>query len=933
MEQAPTNHPPIQILLIDDQSITEHLVRRMLADQAGQGLLLDYIQDPHQAEAYVQKERPHVILLDLVMPDLDGFELLQRFRNTPEMAPIPIVMLTSNEDPTQKAQAFTLGANDYLIKLPDKVEMLARLRYYGNAYHAHLQQKSAEKTLRNREARLRAILDNALDAIVTFSGTGHIIDANPAAGQLFGYAHQAMPGREMTSIVLSEALWQTHAHVFQTVLSGDATIPSFKKRWEVDGLREDGKRIDLEMVVIADTQLGGLFFTAFFQDVTDRKQLLKSLEETLQAAEVASRVKNDFLATMSHEIRTPMNAVLGLTDLALQTEISPGTRDYLTKILASSHALLRVINDILDFSKVEAGKLKLESLRFRLGDVFETLESLFRNQAEEKGITLLLEPSPECPATLFGDALRLEQILTNLISNALKFTKVGAVDCRVRVIKPLPKRLADPILFEFSVQDTGIGLTQEQIAQLFNPFVQADSSTTRNYGGTGLGLSICKRLVEGMGGHIGVESVPNQGSVFRFSLAFQQQMPQAQTASASSGREPDPEDPASDMLATFEQDTSKRYHARQQTIDHTKITKKIGGARVLLVEDTPINQQVAQEMLANVGIHVDTANHGAEAVEKVGESPYDLILMDIQMPIMDGYAATQAIRSNPLFESLPIVAMTAHALFDDRKHCLAAGMDDYVSKPIDRGHFYTVLMRWITTRNASPVDNAPLTTQTPEDTEDFVMPETMPGIDVANGLRRMGGNHRFFRSLLLEFERDFAQTSEKIRHFLTGRRQDDLASAQQLAHAIRGMAGNLAARELRDHSLHLEQGIKDDRHAEWPVLLDNFESAFKQVMASIQTLPREEHKAEDTACAPEETAILDRATVTPLLRELATFIQERNTEALAHINTMQPLLQGVGVTHDVQQLTLSIEQFDFDAAIPHFKAIVLALNISMESNP
>ncbi|CAK0773572.1 two-component system, sensor histidine kinase and response regulator [Gammaproteobacteria bacterium] len=555
------------------------------------------------------------------------------------------------------------------------------------------------------------------------------------------------------------------------------------------------------------------------KDISEFKKsqqaVLHAKEAQVLAAELANRTKGEFLANMSHEIRTPMNAIIGLNDLALKQDLHPKVRDYLIKIRSASQSLLRIINDILDFSKIESGKLVLEYAPFHLGDLFDHLSDLFRNQPSDKNIELLMEIARDCPLSLFGDALRLEQILINLISNALKFTEQGVVHVRANGIKaeshPDESVNAGRVELELTVRDSGIGLTSEQIDRLFHPFIQADGSTTRKYGGTGLGLSICKRLVELMGGRIGVESHVGEGSLFHFTIVCEQRpnlerdlplppeplrglkvlvVDDNQTALGildaalrrftftptlvSSGTEAvttleqaltdgtpyplvclDDQMPWMDGIETarkimaiarqkthdglpkmilmtafgreerlsplireagisvllskpinhsqlfdtimelFGQQVARLYRHRVDETDYGEIIDRIGGTRLLLVEDMPINQQVAQELLAGVGILVDVANNGAEAVLMVELGHYDAVLMDIQMPVMDGYEATQAIRRDPRFAALPIIAMTAHAMASDQERSRAAGMNDHIGKPIDPDRLFSLLMTYI----------------------------------------------------------------------------------------------------------------------------------------------------------------------------------------------------------------------------------------------
>jgi len=373
----------------------------------------------------------------------------------------------------------------------------------------------------------------------------------------------------------------------------------------------------------------------------------QKLREAKELAEESTKIKSEFLANMSHEIRTPMNGILGLTSLAMKNETSDAQKAYLTKIDQSAKSLLRILNDILDFSKIEAGKLTIEKTEFRIDSVLNEIRNIMAFSVSQKGIDLNINISEKIDFNVVGDSLRLQQIILNITSNAIKFTHEGGVTVSVDVAEK-NNNTAELL---FSIKDTGIGMTQEQAAKIFGAFDQADSSTTRKYGGTGLGLAISKSLIELMGGHIWLESEPGVGTTFFFTAKFDVK------------------------------EARELTEAGYNDGDISAIPEELLGSRILIAEDNEINQLIAIEYLETAGFTYDIANNGVEAVAMVEQNDYGLILMDIQMPEMDGLTATGIIRSNSKFDHIPIVAMTANAMQGDRERSLGAGMDDHITKP------------------------------------------------------------------------------------------------------------------------------------------------------------------------------------------------------------------------------------------------------------
>ena len=519
--------------------------------------------------------------------------------------------------------------------------------------------ESSQKSLALTEERTRLILGSVNEGIWGLNAEGKTTFVNTAAARMLGYTEKELSTASMHALV-----HHSHAdgsaypiHECKMYLTGQDGIQ--RKVDDEVMWRNDGTFFPVEYDTTPIFKDGTLVGTVIvFRDITERKANDTAMREAKEVAEDATKAKSDFLANMSHEIRTPMNAIIGMSHLALQTELKPKQRNYIEKVHSAAKNLLGIINDILDFSKIEAGKMQYEMGAFRLEDVLEQMSDLSMIKIQEKGLELRLNVDTGVPTALVGDALRLGQVITNLVNNAVKFTEKGEISVAVQKVADAP----EGVVLRFSITDTGIGLTEEQRKKLFSAFAQADASTTRKYGGTGLGLTISKNLVELMGGSIGVASQPGVGSTFFFTGQFGVQKEQP------------------------------RLLQNTGAASNSAVLK---GTHLLLAEDNPVNQELALEILQNVGITVDVANNGAEALEKLQHTRYDGILMDCQMPVMDGYEASRQIRRDARFASLPILAMTANAMAGDKAKCLAAGMNDHIAKPIDIPQLLRTLVQWV----------------------------------------------------------------------------------------------------------------------------------------------------------------------------------------------------------------------------------------------
>jgi PAS domain S-box-containing protein len=591
--------------------------------------------------------------------------------------------ITTRLDALAAASRRTLNGEEFSIPPDDSLDEIGVLNRTLRMAIAAYQQANADleqlaHSLQESEERYRQSFEvNTAVKLIIDLETQQIVDANRAAVDYYGYPREQLLSMHISDInTLSKDEVATE---IQTANRSEQQYFNFRHRLATGEIR------DVEVYSGPATVGVHRYLYSIIHDVTERNRIKAELEHhrehleelvearTLdlsiakEAAESANRAKSTFLANMSHELRTPMNAIIGLTHLLTRNSTDPGQRDKLGKITDSANHLLQLLNEVLDLSKIDAERLTLERTPFTVGSLCRNLESLVGDKAQTKQLVLRSEIAPSLRRLeLLGDPLRLQQVLLNLVGNAIKFTERGSVTLAVQLISETEHNAH----LKFSVRDTGIGISDETLKRIFDPFEQADGSTTRKYGGTGLGLSICQRLIRLMGGEVEVSSTLGAGSTFSFALRFEK----ADGDSASS-----PEARAEAALEV-----------------ETRLCIQYSDARILVAEDDWVNQQVAMELLGEtLGLTVDLASNGREAVEMASQDPYALILMDMQMPEMDGLEATRAIRRIPRYKDVPILAMTANAFTDDAASCLAAGMNDYIGKPVDPDVLFSTMLRWL----------------------------------------------------------------------------------------------------------------------------------------------------------------------------------------------------------------------------------------------
>jgi PAS domain S-box-containing protein len=731
-------------------------------------------------------------------------------------------------------------------------------------------QKQAEQEITIQKAYLEQLFEASTEAIAFINSDDRVERINSQFTEIFGFPPEEVIGRSLDDTIIPQTHQKEGKAVKEEIKMGRHIFQETVRQCK------NGSLLDVSvtgMPIYINGKDAGVY--AIYRDISNRKQAEQELKKAKETAEEATRAKSDFLANMSHEIRTPLNAIIGLSHLAKETQLTPQQLDYQEKIHTSAYTLLRLIDDILDFSKIEAGKLDLEKNNFNVMDVLERMSSIISVKSNEKGIRFSLHIPGIIPSHLRGDALRLEQVLVNLTSNAVKFTTRGEVSVAVELVEESEQEA----VLRFIVSDTGIGMSPEQVEQLFEPFQQADFTITRKYGGTGLGLAICRRLLEMMDSEIKIQSTLGQGSQFSFAVRFEK----------AEGAEPE-------EAVGISREVAKEL---------------LGGRRVLVVEDNETNLQVARELLVQAGLEVITAANGLEAVERAAEERLDGILMDLQMPVMDGLTATKEIRRGTSPTGLPILAMTANAMAADREKCLAAGMNDHIAKPIKPEILYKILVHRLRpdVDMNEYLDNG----KAPEPVSQEVAGDLpyLEGVDVRAGLGGVNNDWELYTKLLHNFYSRHHGIQEEIQAELEG---GNLSAVQRLAHTIKGLAGTVGAGGLSEIAARLESAIKDNSNDRIPDLLERFATEVARVMAALEAFIKNEDamRIEGAADTPPGELATDR--LKKLFQELSELIDNRDSDVIKLVADIKTLLDPSHIGDNFLKLESQINSFKFEQA-------------------
>jgi len=777
----------IDILLIEDNPDDQELLQSSLREAHPSNLNIVVAERLADAMELIQSRNFDVILLDISLPDscgLDTFVKLHALASS-----IPIIILTGRNDEELADMALKEGAQDYIVKGNTDNALLFRSIRYA------IERKNSELELRKSEELYRTVVTSLAEGILLINAKSTITACNLSAEKIFGIPTDSLMGKDFYQI-------------FPKIIYEDYSSCLFDE-FPVNITLREGKSFSGVVVGIFKPELIWIIlnsrpiyrageaspFSAVvsFSDISKRKKMEEDLRQAKDAAESATRFKTEFLANISHEIRTPMNAILGMTELASRTKLDPVQSKYLKTIKISAESLLALINDILDLAKIEAGKLELEEIPFKPRVIIEEVVELLSVKAGKKKLELKSHVVPGVPLNLLGDPMKLRQVLINLVDNAIKFTRSGAV--AVKLERNDDGQDVDRARVLFSVTDTGIGISEEELGRIFEPFVQADGSTTRNYGGTGLGLSISSQLVHQMGGEMLCESEVGVGTTFFFEVDFK--IAPKETNQAVQTQRID---------RKLIQDLIKAEGLRPQAKNDKDQPATV--LKMLLADDNELNHFLITEILKGYDHDLRVVFNGAEAVDQFKKEAFDIIFMDIQMPIMDGIEASRRIREleKETGEHTPIVAITARVMPDEMRECQAAGIDYFISKPLKINDFTEFIENFALSRKNGSAAIVPPPAPSMQQSNAALSLDTRQTFNETDFLARIGGNQELAAMMVEVYLEQLPAILASLEDALNS---EDLAGIRLHAHTLKGESANVGGDAVSHIAAQIERAGKD----------------------------------------------------------------------------------------------------------------------------
>lgn len=887
--------------------------------------------------------------------------------------------------------------------------LLIILTHYFISIHAENTAKiqcllNKEKEITAKYELLAKVIEQSPISVVITDINGKIEFCNPYFSHLTGYFKEEVFGKNIKNYRSKEINSNKMNEIWSVIESGKTWRQEFHEK------KKNGEKYFSKIIIEPIKNDSGIITNYVFinENITELKEKEEQLSKALVLAQESTKAKSMFLANMSHEIRTPMNAIIGMAYLALKTDLTDKQRDYVSKIHNAATSLLGIINDILDFSKIEADKLSLEHIDFSLEEIISNVSNIISPNAYNKGIEFLSYVHSDVPENLVGDPLRLGQIITNLLNNAVKFTEIGQVSISIEKIS----KVGNKVELKFKIKDTGIGMKKEEINKLFQPFTQADGSTTRKYGGTGLGLTISKKLLEIMSGDIWVESEYGKGSTFIFtawfeisktnsnnriipdnlnnlrilvvddnlsareiigeylkSMCFRVDLAASGEEAITAVKQSDSEDPYAlvfmgwqmpdmdgidaayiikhnkyihsgpriVMITAFESEEIRKkaekinidgylvkpvnqsvlfdlliniFDKSSKTTSQNKIFNevkyKFTDIRLLLAEDNEINSQIAVELLQDKGFIIDTVSNGKNAVLKANQKNYDIILMDLQMPDMDGFQATKLIRKND--KKTPIIAMTARTMVEERERCFEEGMNDHISKPIDPELLFNTIYKWLSEykKNGLLMMQKEMSGNNILIDKNLEMPEIL-GINTKQGLKHLANNIKLYEKLLIKYsERELGEVN-KLKDAV---KILDFAVAKRIIHTIKGVSANIGASEVELYAIDIEKALRIGEKSE------NIQKMIQKLEIMISDISKAIKEVFNDDINEDTTDIeIDLRDGIKCIKKLRDLLIDNDSEAVDYFNSQRNIFLKCFSKENLRLLKISLDDFNFDKAL------------------